>query len=248
MNDAPSIGHNQPPDPGDELLRRVAELTANANAWLKERPEIATPEQAGAAQLFIDQILATRDDLTAQWAKEREPFDQELVMLRVRYADPTALLDLSLSAMRAKAGVWLEKQRERLAQEKAERERLAITLRSLADQLAHDAAQPGATVEDQLAAKRAETAANQAEKDAGKKPTRAQIKGDYAARAMTLRQTWHARITDETKALEFFCARGGSRQALLAVALKEAGAMARHEKRADKAPPGVEFFSTEKAQ
>ena len=64
---------------------------------------------------------------------------------------------------------------------------------------------------------------------------------------MYKRQVWHALITDETKALEFFCQHGPTRAALLAICLKEASAMARREKCADAAPAGCAFYSDEKA-
>jgi hypothetical protein len=253
MKDHPGPGHNLPPEwlvHGEEyalLRQRTDELIENANRWLKERPEIVTEEQAGDAQTFTDQLVGARDDLDALKAKECEPFDTEITMIRKRYSTPTDLVELALSLMRAKAGVWLQKKRDRLAAEQAERVGAARKARDDATALARIAVMPGASVEDQLAAKRAEADAVQAEKDAGKKPTRVQIKSDYSSRAMSLREVWHARIVDETKALDFFCHHGGTRAALLAVALKEANRMAAREKRVDAAPAGVEFFTTEKA-
>jgi hypothetical protein len=245
MSTAPGPGHNQPPTDPFENARA---LVANANRWIAERPEIATEEQAGSAQTFVDQLLATRDDLDAAWTKEREPFDQELVLLRVRYRAPLDLLDVAIAAMRAKAAVWLQKKRDRLDAEKREREGAARRLRAEAEQLARDAAQPGATVEAQVAAQHATAEVARVEKALGRKPTRAQVKSDYAAKAMSLRTVWHAHIVDESKALDFFCNHGGSRAALLALCLAEANRMARREKRTDAAPPGVEFYTTEKAQ
>ena len=245
MSTAPGPGHNQPPTDPFENARA---LVANANRWIAERPEIATEEQAGSAQTFVDQLLATRDDLDAAWAKEREPFDQELVLLRVRYRAPLDLLDVAIAAMRAKAAVWLRKKRDRLDAEKREREGAARRLRAEAERkLAARicrAAQRCAWSRAQVAAQHATVEAARVEKALGRKPTRAQVKSDYAAKAMSLRTVWHAHIVDESKALDFFCNRGGSRAALLALCLAEANRMARRDKRTDAAPPGVGLPST----
>jgi hypothetical protein len=171
----------------------------------------------------------------------------EIAKIRTFYRDPLDLLELALSAVRAKNTAWLQVQRDRLEATKREQAGAAQRLRAEAEERARAAVQPGAPVEAQLAAQRAEKEAADAEKLANRKPGRAQVKSEYAARAMTLRQTWHARIVDQDKALAHFCSYGPSRAALLAVCVQQASTIAKREKSTDAAPPGVEFYTSEKA-
>jgi len=245
MINAPvGIGHNEPPP---DLFDRVYELVRNADKWIAERPAIASDEQAKTAQTFIDQLMIARHELERERGRELSPHQTEIAMIRTRYENPLALLDLALSSMRAKAAEWLQKLKQRLREDQARYEREARTLRSFADEMAREAAQPNASIEEQRAAQKAEEAAVQAERRAGQKPKRAQVKGDYAGRAMSLRTYWHARVLDKTVALQTYANNENVRNAALGAALKEAEALAKKAKRADAAPAGFEFYVDERA-
>src|SRR5262245_57973214 len=98
MTDAPGMGHNNPPDAFD----RAAELVANANKWIAERPKIVDAEQAGLAQGFVDQLRACKSDLEKQWKRDREPYDLGIVALRATYRRPLELVGESLVQMLGK--------------------------------------------------------------------------------------------------------------------------------------------------
>jgi hypothetical protein len=237
------IGHNQPPS---TAIERALELTVNANKWVGERPEIENEEQAAAAQLFIDQLRACRDDLGAEQKTERKPHDEAIGEITKRYRDPLSLIGIALTRMQEKAGAWLSKKREQIARETAERQRAAEEAKERANQAITEAvSQP--SIEADLAARRATEEAERAAKAATKAAPKAQVKGDFADKAMSLREFWHAEITDEARALRAYAKDPNVRRVCLAEALKQANALARREKRKDAAPPGFRFFTTEKA-
>ena len=243
MTDAPTLGHNQPPlDPFD----RADELVANANKWIKDRPEIEDEEQAGACQLAIDQLNKVKEDLEAEWKARRQPHDLAIVALRTQFRNPLELIGIAKTRLQEISGAWLSKKRERLAAEKAERERIAGEAQRMATTLASFAKADG-TVEAELAAKRAAEDAAKASKVAAKAVPRAQVRGDYSEKAMSLRDRWHAEITDEKAALKSYAKDPDVRRVCLAEALRLASKLAREKKREDAAPPGFRFWKTEKA-
>jgi hypothetical protein len=243
MNDAPSLGHNQPPpDPFD----RADELIANANKWIKERPEITDEEQAGACQLAIDQLRKVKEDLEADQKSRREPLDLAIAALRIQFRDPLMKIGIAMTRLQEISSAWLSKKRDRLAAEKAEQERIAAEARERAN-AAIEAAVTAPSVEHDLEARRATEDALRASKLAAKPVPRAQVRGDYSEKAMSLRATWHAEVIDEKAALKSYAKDPDVRRVCLAEALRLASKLAREKKREDAAPPGFRFWKTEKA-
>jgi hypothetical protein len=243
MTDAPTLGHNQPPD---DPFERAAELVANANKWIAERPVIEDDEQAGAGQLAIDQLNKAKEDLEAAREKEREPHDLAIVAIRTRFRDPLELIGIAKTRLQQIMGLWLSKKRDRLAAEKAEQERIAQEARDRANAAIVEAVtQP--SVEADLKARRATEDAAKLSKLAAKPTGRAQVRGDYSDRAVSLRENWRAEITDETLALRSYAKHPQIRTAALAKIVKVASAEAREFKDESKAKPGTKFLRTEKA-
>lgn len=241
MSDLPGIGHNQP-----SAFERAAELVANANKWAQQRPEIADEEQAGACQLAIDQLRACKEDLEKAAKAERQPHDAAIAEIRTRYRDPLEMIGIAMTKLQQLAGRWLAKKRERVLIEQRERERAAQEAAQKASDLVH-AADGERTVEADLAAKRAREDADRLAREASKPVGRARIKGEYADKAMSLRENWSAEVTDETLALRTYAKDPQVRRACLEKALQLARALAREKKREDAAPAGFRFFKTEKA-
>lgn len=239
-DDMRGIGDNKPPE-------RWAELVDNCNTWSKNVATITSAEQAGRAQAFVDQLRLETAAVEGAWKKEREPHDLALVALRSKYRPPLELLGIALDKMKALAGGWLEREKARLAREAAERKRIAAEAEIAARQTREQAAKAGATVEAEAEARRIEEAAEQLRAEALKPTERAAIKGELSARAMSMRTTWRAVITDETKALKHFAKHPAIRQAALAAIVKVATAQAKACKDESKAPPGVRFEKEEKA-
>jgi hypothetical protein len=243
MNDAPSLGHNQPPpDPFD----RADELIANANKWITERPEITDEEQAGACQLAIDQLRKVKEDLEADQKARREPLDLAIAALRIQFRDPLLKIGIAMTRLQEISGAWLSKKRDRLAAEKAEQERIAQEARDRANAAIVEAV-TAPSIEADLLARRATEDAAKLSKLAAKPVPRAQVRGDYSEKAMSLHDYWHAEVTNEAAALRAYGKDPDVRKAALAKALQKASALAREKQRADAAPPGFRFWKTEKA-
>jgi hypothetical protein len=245
LTDIPTVGHNQPPEPTP--IERGAELVANCNRWSAEVPKISDAEQAGRAQAFVDQLRLTTADVEAEWKKEREPFDQEIVLLRVKYRDPLLMLGIALDKMKALTTDWLDREKARISRETAERKRLAAEAEVAARLAREQAARSGATVEAEAAALQAEDEAEALRAAALKPVARPQIRGEFSPRAMSLRVSWRAVITDEQKALKHFAKHPAIRAAALAAIVELESKHARKVKDAAQAPPGVRFDKEEKA-
>jgi hypothetical protein len=246
MSEAPSgIGHNLPPD---DPFARAAELVENANRWIKERPEIADEEQAGAAQLAIDQLRKVKEDLEADLKARRQPHDQAIADLRVLFRDPLELIGIAMTRLQEIGAAWLQKKRDRLAAEKAEQERIAQVARDRANAAIIEAVtQP--SVEADLLARRATEDAAKLSKAAAKPVPRAQVRGDFSEKAMSLRATWKAEPIKgrETEAIRAYAKDAEVRAAALKAATSVASRAAKAAKRADAAPAGWRFFKTETA-
>lgn len=238
-------GHNQPPEPTP--IERGEALVAAANLWTATVPKIADAEQAGRAQAFIDQLRLETAAVEAAQKAERKPHDDAIVAIRAKYRQPLELLGIALDKMKWLAGGWLDREKARLAHEANERKRIAAEAEAAARVSRETAARAGATVEAEAAARKAEEEAEAAAAQAATPVERPQIKGELSARAMSLRTTWRAVITDEGKALRYFARHPDIRAAALAAIVKVATKQAKELKDTSKAPPGVRFEKEEKA-
>jgi hypothetical protein len=245
-DDRLAIGGNQPPEPTP--IERGAELVAAANRWTAEVPKIADAEQAGRAQAFIDQLRLETAAVEAAQKAERKPHDEAIVSIRAKYRQPLELLGIALDRMKWLAGGWLDREKARLEREATERRQQAAEAETAARRAREIAAEVGATVEAEAAARKAEDEAEALRAEALKPTERAAIKGELSARAMSMRVTWRAVITDETKALRHFAKHPVVRRAALDAIVRAASEQARVVKDASKAPPGVRFEKDERAQ
>jgi regulator of protease activity HflC (stomatin/prohibitin superfamily) len=242
--DIPGSGHNQPPEPMP--AERWAELVDNANVWAKNVATIKSAEQAGRCQAFVDQLRLETEAVEGAWNKEREPYDLALVVLRAKYRPPLELLGIALDKMKALAKDWLDREKARLAHEAAERKRLAAEAEAEALRLRQEAARGGATVQAEAAARQAEQEAEAARALALKPVERPAIKGEFSAKAMSMRTYWSAVITDEKLALKHFAKHPAIRSAALEAIVKLETAHAKKVKDAAQAPPGVRFEKEER--
>ena len=239
----PPPGHNRPPP---DVVERADTLIDTVNRWLAERPLIVDAEQAGAAQLLVDQLRKARDDLDAERKAESEPLDLALYVVRLKYKRPTDKVEVALDAMRPKLTDWLQRERNRLNTEATARKLAAEQARAEAN-AAIERASTRPSVEAELAAREATAAALDAEDAAGSGPARARVKGDYAERAMSLRSNWQARIVDEQAALKYYAKHPAVRIAALAAIRKIATSHAKQAKDPARSPPGVLFYNDEGA-
>ncbi len=244
LDDAPAtVGHNRPPEPTP--IERASALVANANLWLTTVEEINDADRAGRAQTFVNQLRENRDDLDAALKAERKPHDDAIGEIKKRYAPPQSLTGIALQKLLALLKPWLDKEKQRLADEQRARQVEAEKTAAEAEALRKAAATAADPVEAELRARDAAKAAEQAARAANRKPERPQIKSDLAPRAMSLRVTWHAEVVDETAALRAYAKNQSFRTAALEIALRLAGALARTAKDESAAPPGFRFFKKE---
>ncbi|HTE38031.1 MAG TPA: hypothetical protein VK634_17095 [Reyranella sp.] len=246
----PGAGHNSGEKPS--LLQSTTALIETANRWIIERPVILDEAMSKKATDFFTQLRDMGVALKAERDKLEEPLKREVAAIHARYADPLTLIDMALKPLRAASSAWLDKEKARLAAEKAEQDAAAKRLRDEALRLTQQAAEeqftPGSNyLETQLRADHFAKSARAAEKVAARKIEPARARGDFAPRALALHTRWAARIVDEVLALKFYAKHPVVRAAAVEAALKLANAEARTAKDAAKAPPGVEFFSTRQA-
>ena len=244
MTDVPGIGHNQPPpDP----IERMRDLVATANRWIAERPAITDPEMAGVAQELLKQLRDNRADLETAMKAAREPLDLAVAAIRVKYRDPLELIGIAITLMREKLAPWLNREQDRLDAEATERAQQARDAAAQSDAARETASQSG-TVEDELAAQRAEQQLAEARRSATKPVGRARVRGDLSDRASSLRVTHFAVVVDEEKALRSYGKEPSVRAAALIVATRLASALARETKGDPKhCPAGFEFRRKEMA-
>ncbi|WP_319798286.1 hypothetical protein [Nitrobacter sp.] len=258
----PGLGHNQPPEP--TIIERGNALVETANRWLTERPELTDEDMAGKAQGFIDQLRAhwkTTDDARVA---EKKPHIDAAKAVDDRYRDPLAKIDLALKLMREKMTAWLQAKQRRAEEEKRRQEEEARQAKEEAERAAkaaeEAAAKPGNDVIGaQIEAERAAKAAEDLAKAAAKPTETARVRGDYSTRAMGLRTYWHARVkptpegdakakaANEKEILAFFAKDPEGRAAMVAACVAIADKRAKIAKRVDAAPPGIEFYSDQRA-
>lgn len=243
----PPLGHNKPPEPS--IIDRVRDLIGNCNRWLAERPAIIDADMAGAAQTFTEQLRAARDDLDVEQKALTQPHDDAIAAIKATFRDPRDMVKIALDAMGERNKAWLKRESDRLDAERLARLQAARDAAIAAEKADRAAQKPGASVEAQLAAQRASEAAEQAIDSAQRVPVRAQTRGDYASKAMSLHANWKARIVDADAALKHYAGDDDVRRAALDAVVKKATKLAKGVKGDQKhAPPGIHFWNDERAQ
>lgn len=248
---AGGMGHNQPPTETDELLKRLDELVANANRWRADRPVIVDQEMAGTAQRFIIQLRDIRGAMEKNLKEITKPHDEAIVAAKLRFRDPLALVGLALNGMALANTVWLQKQRDELEEQRRRAEAEAEEALAEAERLRQEAQKPGATVQDELAVARAEERVADITDRALSIPDRPRIKDDQAARAMSIRTFWKARVINQNLAIKSYKSNLEVKTAVRAAALAQITKIASNEARFSKNPadakPGIEFYTDERA-
>ena len=209
---APTLGHNNPPEPIDQypaLKQRTDELVATANRWIAERPEITDADTAEKCQTFLEQLRAEFKAVEEQRKAEKQPHMDAAAAVDGRYNPLKALLETAAGFLKPKREAYLRKvedaQREAARKAAAEAARIQREAEEAARKAqAGTGAVVGATVEAEQKRREAEEATARAEAAAAAKPT---LKGVHGGRAATLRSRWLGRITDQGKVYRRYKAR-----------------------------------------
>lgn len=235
------IGHNRP-----SPIERAKDLVKVANAWATGVPAIRDAEQGGRAQDFVGQLREVKAALEAAEKDERKPHDSAIATIRVKYRDPLALIGIAYTRLQALLTPWLDKERDRLAAEKAAREREAERLAQEAN-AAIEKAVTDPSIEAELAARRATEVATVAARVAERPVERPTVKGELSSKATSLREFWKGEVVDEAVALRHFAKHPKVRAVALAEVKRLVGQLARETKSESAAPPGCRFYKEERA-
>lgn len=191
----PTIGHNNPPTPFDELVSEAGDVYGECENWL-DGSKIETEEQAGAVADLINMIRDVSKRFESNRKAEKQPFIDAGKEVDDRHRTAIKPLDTALDMLKKVLTEWqVKKDAEiRAAQEQARKEA------EEAQRKAIEAMQNRNTLEDAQEAERIAEEAKQAEiaaKMAEKKTANA--KGEFG-RATSLRTTYTAEVTDYREA------------------------------------------------
>jgi septal ring factor EnvC (AmiA/AmiB activator) len=198
-----NVGHNLP-DLYDDLKARTDSLIENANRWLKERPEITDADLAGRCSDFLDQITKHWKEVDTERDRQKRPHTTEAERVQARFRPLLDALDTAKKLLKTKLGAWLDREARRIEEE---RRKAAAEAEKKAKEAAEAAAaaENAATVQATLAADQAAKAAEQAKAEAAYLATATpQAKGDFGARARSLRTTLAGRIVDVDRCLAYY--------------------------------------------
>lgn len=204
------VGGNNPPNPFEAVRIHMDDLLVEAHNWA-DGTVVETQEQADEASRLIDDLrkaAKAADDLRVE---EKRPLDEAIAEIQARYnvyiADPKTKSPgkvwKAIDALKATVKPFLDKL-------KAEQEAAAAKARQEAEEAARRAAEAAraAAASDLAAQEQAEElvrAAQRAEADAKRaENAKAQAKG--GERALGLRTTYRAVMTDRRAALVHYAA------------------------------------------
>jgi hypothetical protein len=223
--------HNQPPEPVDAEPaepalapedKRVADMIANATAWTKEYPKIATEEIAKAATDWLNQLNADHAKIDAKRVAERAPLRKELQAIQDKYLPLLTRIAICRDAIEGPHTAYklLAEQRRKAAE--AEAARVAAEAQRRADQLTEQAKAGGPTaVAAAILAHEATEEAETARKAAAEVPRRTQIRGNLGGRTHSLRTVWQADIHEIEKTFQHYKNRREVKELLRSLAIAD---------------------------
>jgi hypothetical protein len=223
---------------------RVDELTAAANAWLNNVKEIGDEETAKRADGFLNQLTAEINRLDAERLAATKPLRDEVVAINNSYKPLTTKLERAKFLIEPLMRGWLKLVAARAEAEKRRQREEATRLAREAEAAQKRAAQGGGDVVGKVvAATELAAQAAAAAKEAEQPVERAQVRGEFSARARSIRTIWRAEVDDLLMAFLYYQERVEVRELLTRLASAEASA-ARKEGREI---PGCRIISQEVA-
>jgi len=265
MNDM--LGHNRPPEP--TALERAESLVVACDGWTTKGP-LQNEDEARELTEFLVQVRKSRDVLRAGVPERQqhldalaairatvahlmEPHEQALEQIGARSAALLPRLDLAIERIAGSKRVpglladWIKRKDAALKAEADAKRKAAEEAERIAEH-AQDRAGISGTIDDAITAREAVEAAAELRDAAGRAPARAQVKGDLALKAVSLREYWSAEVVDWKAAGRHYKGEArvinGFRKAVQMCADDDA----RRLKDPALAPPGVRFHKREQAQ
>lgn len=209
LNPEAVTGHNKAPEPTpfDRSREEISDLFDEAKNWL-DGEGVQSQADADGVSLLLDKIRKAAKLADDRRKDENKPFDDGKAAVQAKYAPliadtkgergKTVLASEACKKALAPYLARLEAEKARVAAEarrKADEEREAAE-RAVREARASDLAAQEAAEAQLRQAKASETAAKRAEND------KAHAKG--GARAVTLRSTWSAELTDMRQAAQHY--------------------------------------------
>lgn len=269
MSDARfGLGGNYPPEP--TTLDNIEALIPAADETIA-KGKITDDEDAGLTAEQLEQLKKALKALKAGVPADRQPHLEAIAAIHATVAHLTephekALQDIGAraAAVTPKVEIAIEKiggskkmvgilaaymaaKRERLAAEAEAQRKAAEDAQREADRAEDQAIKTG-TIDDELAARNAIEAAEQAKRTAGKRPPRAQVKGDLSSRATALVTYWSAEVVDWVAARKHYRTNERVKEAYDEAVQLAANDDARRLKDPKLAPAGIKFISREAAR
>jgi hypothetical protein len=194
-DEAPPVGHNNPPEPTplENAKELLSLLDVEASAWFDGEP-IKNHKQADEVARLIDAARKAKQQFDNDRKAEKKPHDDAAKAVDAAWKPVISAAERILDVAKRVQTSWLIKldEEKRAKEEKARREaeEKAAEARRLAEQsdgsLAAAKARDAAIEE----AQRAEAIANRAANE------KASAKGDGMSRAVGLRTVWHSEVQD----------------------------------------------------
>ena len=205
-NQAAPIGHNGPPEPTqfEAMQMHILDLMETAQGFLDGEP-IANQETADLVGKLIDEARKAQKDGKAMRMSQTKPLDEAKKQIMDQWRplidEDTGKCALIVSTAKQALKPWLEhlEAQQRAEAEKARQEAEAKRQAALEAERAASAANLEAIERVELArkeAEQAERAANRADK--------AKAHATGGGRAIGLRSTWKAEITDRRELLAHY--------------------------------------------
>ena len=236
------IGHNRP-DAIEALTQQVDEVIEVADSWAGIE-EIEDETQAGRCSDFLNRVKTMAKEVEEKRVATNKPLRDECKVNDAAHNPLKDKLGTVAKSLLPLLNGWLKKEEDRKKREAKAAEEAALEEIRVAKEAQKKAEESG-NVSDQIQAQEATDTAEEAVEQADElsNNTRATVKGNLSERAVSMRSSWSANITDFDKALEHFREHPKVRDVIEQLA----GAAARSPDQRKIPLPGVEFVETKNA-
>lgn len=197
--EAPSIGHNRPPEPTFYELaeKKIADVYGEAKLWL-DGARVDSKELADGIGNLLKLIRDARKFADEQRKVENEPFDKGKAEVQARYNPLLQRADLAAQACKAALQPWLDAEDRRI-EEEARKAREEAEAKQRAAQEAFRQAQEAADLRAREDAERLLKDAKKADKAATKAEKQTATAGGAFGRAIGMRTVYTPIVTDATQ-------------------------------------------------
>lgn len=197
-----AIGHNNPPIVPEEIAAKAKDFNEAAKAWL-DLKVIDSQERAEKATDFIDGARKTFKLIDTARKDAKKPHDDAGKAVQDAFNPLLEAITRAADGVKAMTAVWLKKENDRVAAEKAEAAKKAAAEKAEADRLAAEAAASN-DIAAQVEAGAAQKAAEAAQKAASKVEKVGAASSTGAGRKVSLRKHYTCTVDKIGPALSYY--------------------------------------------